>query len=74
MTQSRFIPLARALAISSLTGAALLAGSLGPVVAQTATVPSANTPPAAAAAISTKPETLDQRISCLLYTSPSPRD
>lgn len=65
MTHSRFTPLARALAITSLTGAALLAGSLAPVMAQTATAPSANTPPAAAAAVSTKPETLDQRITTL---------
>ena len=60
MTHSRFIPLARALAITSLTGAALLAGSLAPVMAQ-----SNAQPPAAAAATSTKPETLDQRITTL---------
>jgi len=60
MTHSRFIPLARALAITSLTGAALLAGSLAPVMAQ-----SNSQPPAAAAATSTKPETLDQRITTL---------
>jgi ABC-type transport system substrate-binding protein len=65
MTHSRFIPLTRALAIASLTGAALLAGSLAPVMAQTAATPSAHTPPAAAAATSTKPETLDQRIATL---------
>ncbi|MDP1966703.1 MAG: Spy/CpxP family protein refolding chaperone [Reyranella sp.] len=65
MTHSRFTPLARALAITSLTGAALLAGSLAPAMAQTATTPSANTPPAAAAAVSTKPETVDQRITTL---------
>ena len=46
-----FTPLARSLAIASLTGAALLAGSLGPVMAQTATTPDGKvTPPAAAAA------------------------
>jgi len=60
MTHSRFIPLARALAITSLTSAALLAGSLAPVMAQ-----SNSQPPAAAAATSTKPETLDQRITTL---------
>ena len=60
MTHSRFNPLARAFAITSLTGAALLAGSLAPAVAQ-----SNSQPPAAAAATSTKPETLDQRITTL---------
>lgn len=58
MTHFRFTPFARALAITSLTGAALLAGSLGPAMAQ-----SNAQPPAAAAATSTKPETLDQRIT-----------
>ena len=61
-----FTPLARSLAIASLTGAALLAGSLGPVMAQTATTPDGKvTPPAAAAAISSKPETVEQRITML---------
>ena len=60
MTFSRFTPLARAITITSLTGAVLLAGSLVPAMAQSNT-----TPPAAAAAISTKPETLDQRIISL---------
>ena len=36
-----FTPLARSLAIASLTGAALLAGSLGPVMAQTRPLPTA---------------------------------
>ena len=67
MTTSRlFTPLARSLAIASLTGAALLAGSFGPVMAQTATTPDGKvTPPAAAAAISSKPETVEQRITML---------
>lgn len=60
MTHFRFTPLARTLAITSLTGAALLVGSLAPVMAQ-----SNSQPPAAAAATSTKPETLDQRITTL---------
>jgi hypothetical protein len=62
MTQFRFIPLARTLAITSLTGAALLAVSLSPAQAQPA---KANTPPAAAAATSSKLETVDQRIATL---------
>ncbi len=57
-----FAPLARSFAIASLTGAALLAGSLGPVAAQT---PDSKTPPAAAAATSSKPETVEQRIAML---------
>jgi len=55
-----FTPLARSLAITSLTGAALLAGSLSPAMAQ-----STNQPPAAAAATSSKPETVEQRITTL---------
>lgn len=62
MTQFRFTPLARTLAITSLTGAALLAGSLSPALAQPA---KATTPPAAAAATSSKLETVDQRIATL---------
>ena len=57
-----FTPLARSLAIASLSGAALLAGSLGPVAAQP---PDSKTPPAAAAATSSKPETVEQRIAML---------
>jgi periplasmic protein CpxP/Spy len=53
-------PLARSLAITSLTGATLLAGSLSPALAQ-----STNQPPAAAAATSSKPETVEQRITTL---------
>ena len=55
-------PLARSLAIASLTGAALLAGSLAPATAQT---PDSQKPPAAAAATSSKPETVEQRIATL---------
>jgi hypothetical protein len=59
-----FTPLTRSLAIASLTGAALLAGSLSPVMAQT-TPDGKTTPPAAAAATSSKPETVEQRIATL---------
>jgi len=51
----------RSLVAGSLIGAALAAGSLGPVMAQSATAK----PPAAAAATSSKPETVEQRISTL---------
>jgi protein CpxP len=57
-----FTPLARSVAIASLTGAALITGSFGPVAAQT---PPDNKPPAAAAATSSKPETVEQRITQL---------
>jgi periplasmic protein CpxP/Spy len=58
-----FTPLTRSLAIASLTGAAFFAG---PVMAQTATTPDGKvTPPAAAAATSSKPETVEQRIATL---------
>lgn len=60
MTHTRFTPLARSFALTSLTAGALLAGSLAPAMAQ-----SNAQPPAAAAATSTKPETLDQRITTL---------
>ena len=64
MSQNRsFNPLAHSLAIASVAGTALLAGTMmTPVVAQN---PAANKPPAAAAATSSKPETLDQRIQSL---------
>jgi hypothetical protein len=63
MTHFRlFNPLARSLAIASLTGAALVAGSLAPASAQ---APDDKKPPAAAAATSSKPETVEQRISTL---------
>ena len=57
-----FAPVARTFAIASLTGAALLAASVAPTWAQTA---DSKTPPAAAAATSTKPETVEQRIVTL---------
>jgi hypothetical protein len=57
-----FNPLTRSLAIASVAGAALLAGSFGPVAAQT--TPSSK-PPAAAAATSSKPDTVEQRITQL---------
>jgi periplasmic protein CpxP/Spy len=58
-------PVARSLAIASLTGAALLAGSVAPTWAQTADSKDSKMPPAAAAATSTKPETVEQRIVTL---------
>jgi hypothetical protein len=57
-----FTPLARSFAIASLAGAALVAGSLAPATAQT---PDSQKPPAAAAATSSKPETVEQRIATL---------
>ena len=56
-----FSPLLRSLAVASVVGTAVLAGSLGPVAAQGTT----NKPPAAAAATSSKPETVEQRITAL---------
>jgi hypothetical protein len=58
-----FAPLGRSVAIASLAGAALLAGSLAPVAAQTPD--DSKKPPAAAAATSSKPETVEQRIQTL---------
>ena len=58
-----FSPLTRSFAIASLTGAALIAGSLAPASAQTPD--GKTTPPAAAAATSSKPETVEQRITTL---------
>ena len=57
-----FAPVARTFAIASLTGAALVVGSVAPTWAQTA---DSKTPPAAAAATSSKPETVEQRIVTL---------
>ena len=57
-----FTPLTHSFAIASLTGAALIAGSLAPATAQT---PDSQKPPAAAAATSSKPETVEQRIATL---------
>lgn len=58
-----FAPRARSLAIVSMAGAALLAGSLAPVAAQNPS--KQKQPPAAAAATSDKPETVEQRITTL---------
>jgi periplasmic protein CpxP/Spy len=58
-----FAPLGRSLAIASVAGAALLAGSLGPAAAQAPD--DSKKPPAAAAATSSKPETVEQRIQTL---------
>jgi periplasmic protein CpxP/Spy len=57
----RLAPVVRSLAIASLLGTTFLAGSLGPVAAQAP----AQKPPAAAAATSNKPETVEQRITTL---------
>ena len=61
MTLPFFNPV-RSLAIASFTGAVLVAGSLGPASAQTG---GSGKPPAAAAATSSKPETVEQRIEAL---------
>jgi len=58
-----FNPLARSLAIASVAGAALLVGSVAPGFAQQG--PSPSKPPAAQAATSSKPETVEQRIQTL---------
>ena len=58
-----FAPLGRSLAIASLAGSALIVGSLSPAMAQKA--PDDAKPPAAAAATSSKPETVEQRIQTL---------
>src|SRR5262249_31481148 len=52
-------PIVRSLAIASLAGTALVAGTLGPAAAQTGS----SKPPAAAAATSNKPETVENRIT-----------
>ena len=57
----RLAPVVRSLAIVSLLGTTFLAGSLVPVAAQAP----AQKPPAAAAATSDKPETVEQRITTL---------
>jgi protein CpxP len=64
MTLSFFPPLRRSLAIATLTGASLALGVVG-ASAQTATKPDSGKPPAAAAATSSKPETVEQRITAL---------
>jgi protein CpxP len=57
-----FAPVARSFAIASLAGAVLFAGSLAPASAQAPADPKS---PAAAAATSSKPETVEQRITTL---------
>ncbi|HTR85417.1 MAG TPA: Spy/CpxP family protein refolding chaperone [Reyranella sp.] len=57
MAASSFVP--RSLIAGALIGAAVLAGSAAPSFAQT------SKPPAAAAATSSKPETVEQRIATL---------
>jgi hypothetical protein len=57
-----FTPMLRSLAIASLASTALVAGTLGPAQAQTGGTAK---PPAAAAATSSKPETVEQRITQL---------
>lgn len=57
----RLAPVVRTLALASVMGTALLAGSYGLAVAQNA----AEKAPAAAAAISSKSETVEQRITSL---------
>jgi hypothetical protein len=64
MTLSFCPALRRSLAIATLAGASLALG-LGGASAQTATKPDSGKPPAAAAATSSKPETVEQRISML---------
>src|SRR4051812_21716866 len=57
----RLAPVVRTLAIASVMGTALLAGSFGLAVAQSTTEKA----PAASAATSSKPETVEQRITTL---------
>jgi periplasmic protein CpxP/Spy len=61
MTLPLFSPIVRSLAIASLAGTAFVAGAL-PAAAQTG---GTGKPPAAAAATSNKPETVEQRITDL---------
>jgi len=62
MTLPLFTPIVRSLAIASLAGTALMAGTIAPTWAQTG---GSAKPPAAAAATSSKPETVEQRITQL---------
>ena len=64
MSLSFFPPLRRSLAIATLAGASLALGVVG-ASAQSATKPGSGKPPAAAAATSSKPETVEQRITTL---------
>ena len=61
MTSLPFAPIVRSLAVASVLGTALLTASLGSASAQGTTA----MPPAAAAATSAKPETVEQRITTL---------
>lgn len=63
MILSLSLPVRRALAVAGLVGASLTVGFLAPADAQTK--PDSGKPPAAAAATSSKPETVEQRISSL---------
>jgi hypothetical protein len=64
MTLSFCPPLRRSMAIATLAGASLALGVVG-ASAQTATKPGTGKPPAAAAATSNKPQTVEQRITML---------
>ena len=64
MTLSFCPPLRRSMAIATLAGASLALGVVG-ASAQTATKPGSGKPPAAAAATSSKPQTVEQRITML---------
>ena len=62
MTHSLFFKVTRPVAIASVAATALMAGALMPASAQPK---DADKPPAAAAATSNKPETVEQRITTL---------
>src|SRR5438477_234538 len=63
MTSSLSKNAGRSLALATLVGASL--GLFGQASAQTASTPDSGKPPAATAATSNKPETVEQRISTL---------
>lgn len=66
MTKSISITARRSLALASVVGASLALGFLSQASAQTTTTPmDSGKPPAAAAATSNKPETVEQRITTL---------
>ena len=66
MTSSFTKRASRSLALATLVGASLTLGAFGPASAQTAGTPTDSAkPPAAAAATSNKPETVEQRITSL---------
>lgn len=64
MSLSFYPPLRRSMAIATLAAASLALGAVG-ASAQTATKPGTGKPPAAAAATSSKPQTVEQRITML---------